>query len=154
MPSIPIPWGRFQNLDSIWIYRFRFQGYSLSNRARIDRFQFQAGPIQVPTKNLEVNSIPILIPSSFIRGQFQFQLRSPNQNCPISGSDQVMRQLFKNKWFSFFFCHSHDLYTSINWLCALVQDMWGDNSLLASCPWGPVTANWVDLLIEMYVIYI
>ena len=26
--------------------------------------------------------------------------------------------------------------------------------LLASCPWGPVTANGVDLLTEMYVIYI
>ena len=27
------------------------------------------------------------------------------------------------------------------------------NPLLASCPWGPVTANGVDLLTEMYVIY-
>ncbi len=25
--------------------------------------------------------------------------------------------------------------------------------ILASCPWGPVTANGVDLLTEMYVIY-
>ncbi len=25
---------------------------------------------------------------------------------------------------------------------------------LASCPWGPVTANGVDLLTEIYVIYI
>ena len=24
---------------------------------------------------------------------------------------------------------------------------------LASCPWGPVTANWMGLLTEMYVIY-
>ena len=28
-----------------------------------------------------------------------------------------------------------------------------DNFGLASCPWGPVTANRVDLLIEIYVIY-
>ena len=27
------------------------------------------------------------------------------------------------------------------------------NVLLASCPWGPVTANGVVLLIEIYVIY-
>ncbi len=27
------------------------------------------------------------------------------------------------------------------------------NTLLASCPWGPVTANGVDILTEMYVIY-
>ena len=27
------------------------------------------------------------------------------------------------------------------------------NIILASCPWGPVTANGVDLLTEMYVIY-
>ena len=26
--------------------------------------------------------------------------------------------------------------------------------ILASCPWGPLTANGVDLLTEMYVIYI
>ena len=26
-------------------------------------------------------------------------------------------------------------------------------SLLASCPWGPVTVNGVDLLTEIYVIY-
>ncbi len=28
-----------------------------------------------------------------------------------------------------------------------------DNTILASCPWGPVTANGVDILTEMYVIY-
>ncbi len=28
------------------------------------------------------------------------------------------------------------------------------NRRLASCPWGPVTANGVDLLTEIYVIYI
>ena len=28
------------------------------------------------------------------------------------------------------------------------------NVILASCPWGPVTANWVHLLTEIYVIYI
>ena len=28
-----------------------------------------------------------------------------------------------------------------------------DNILLASCPWGPVTANGVDILTEMYVLY-
>ena len=27
------------------------------------------------------------------------------------------------------------------------------NTGLASCPWGPVTANGVDLLTEIYVIY-
>ncbi len=27
------------------------------------------------------------------------------------------------------------------------------NVLLASCPWGPITANGVDLLTQMYVIY-
>ncbi len=27
------------------------------------------------------------------------------------------------------------------------------NNILASCPWGPVTANGVDILTEMYVIY-
>ncbi len=27
------------------------------------------------------------------------------------------------------------------------------NDKLASCPWGPVTANGVDTLTEMYVIY-
>ena len=33
--------------------------------------------------------------------------------------------------------------------CSPVQE----NSTLASCPWGPVTANGVDLLTEIYVIY-
>ena len=28
-----------------------------------------------------------------------------------------------------------------------------ENKELASCPWGPVTANGVDILSEMYVIY-
>ena len=28
-----------------------------------------------------------------------------------------------------------------------------DNIVLASCPWGPVTANGVDLLTEIYMIY-
>ena len=29
----------------------------------------------------------------------------------------------------------------------------GNNILHASCPWGPVTANGVDLLTKIYVIY-
>ncbi len=49
--------------------------------------------------------------------------------------------------------HYHKKITSkggCKWKC---RNPASDNRLLASCPWGPVTANGVDLLTEIYVIY-
>ncbi len=49
--------------------------------------------------------------------------------------------------------HSPLWSTSCSPLCIAMLSGLCSNLLLASCPWGPVTANGVDLLTEIYVTY-
>ncbi len=56
-------------------------------------------------------------------------------------------------WSNYFASDHHSNYHIYNHICTTLFFIHHNNITLASCPWGPVTANGADLLTEIYVIY-